>query len=126
MTFEKWGFREVVDKILFFAMKEISVKDLVEMMGGKTQDELGKIGFVDVRTPQECEAVGMMPNFVNIPLDTLASRLPDLQKYDKIYFSCRSGVRSASACEFVRINGFEDVWNVKEGILGFLVLNNSN
>ncbi len=47
---------------------------------------------LDVRTPEEC-ADGMMPGFINIPLDELRNRVNELDLSKDIYITCQIGLR---------------------------------
>lgn len=50
--------------------------------------------LLDVRTPQEIQKNGMMPNAQTIPLDSLRQRLHELDKNQAYIVSCHSGLRS--------------------------------
>jgi phage shock protein E len=66
--------------------------------------------IVDVRTPREFGA-GAHPRAVNIPLQTLRSRLSEIPKDRPIVLYCASGMRSASAARILRAAGYERVVN---------------
>ncbi len=66
--------------------------------------------IVDVRTPREFGA-GAYPRAVNIPLQTLRSRLGEIPKDRPIVLYCASGMRSASAARILRAAGYERVVN---------------
>ena len=56
---------------------------------------------VDVRSAQEFNA-GHVPGSVNIPLDELMSRLPEVTFWARpVITVCRSGMRSAAASEIL-------------------------
>lgn len=59
--------------------------------------------LLDVRTREEY-ASGHIPGSINIPLDELAAI--DIQKDKKLYVYCLSGGRSASACSFLKKQGY--------------------
>lgn len=74
--------------------------------------------LIDVREPDEV-LQGSIPSSVNLPLSVLANSLhlnpPDFQqkfgfekpkKDQEIVFYCRSGKRSATACDVAKRNGF--------------------
>uniref|UniRef100_A0A1Q3F8G3 Putative heat shock protein n=1 Tax=Culex tarsalis TaxID=7177 RepID=A0A1Q3F8G3_CULTA len=80
--------------------------------------------LVDVRTPEELAATGVIPTSINIPLKTVADELrlsPEAfqAKYgrkkpaenDPIIFSCRSGVRAGMAANEADKLGFKNVKN---------------
>ncbi len=66
---------------------------------------------VDVRTPSEY-AGGHYPKAINIPLDSLRSRLHELgDKNREIVVYCLSGGRSATAKQILESAGFSKVTN---------------
>jgi rhodanese-related sulfurtransferase len=75
---------------------------------------------VDVR-PAADYSQGHIINAINIPATTLASQMNQLQKHkDKpIIVSCRSGAQSSMACKQLKKEGFENVHNLKGGILNW-------
>jgi len=66
--------------------------------------------IVDVRTPGEFRQ-GSYPGAVNIPVDTLQSRLAEIPKGRPVVVFCGSGMRSARAAKALREAGYEDVVN---------------
>lgn len=75
---------------------------------------------VDVR-PAADFAKGHIVNAVNIPINGFKNQIGTLQKHkDKpIVISCRSGSQSSLACRQLRKEGFEDVYNLRGGILAW-------
>ena len=75
---------------------------------------------VDVR-PSADFSQGHIINSINIPATTLSGQLSQLQKYKgrPIIVSCRSGAQSSVACKQLIKEGFEDVHNLKGGILNW-------
>lgn len=74
--------------------------------------------ILDVRTPEEF-AKGHLLNAININWNDANSEA-ELKKLDvsKTYFVyCLSGGRSSDAAEFLRVNGFKDVYELNGGIL---------
>jgi rhodanese-related sulfurtransferase len=76
--------------------------------------------MIDVREDKEF-AEGHIINAIHIPLASLNDRLRELEKYKAkhLIVSCRSGSRSASACNTLRKAGFENVSNLKGGVLAW-------
>ena len=76
--------------------------------------------LLDVREDKEYQQ-GHILDSVHIPLGTLASRLGELDKFKgrPIIIGCRSGSRSASACGKLRKSGFEDIYNLRGGVLAW-------
>lgn len=73
---------------------------------------------LDVRTEQECMQ-GMLANAKCLDIFQRESFLAGLEKLDKsksYYVYCRSGQRSASACQVMDQMGFENVYNLAGGI----------
>ncbi|UCB44107.1 MAG: rhodanese-like domain-containing protein [Dehalococcoidales bacterium] len=77
--------------------------------------------IIDVRTPSEY-ADGHLENAVNIDFraDDFEAIISELDK-DKTYvIYCRTGVRSAGARDVMEELGFNEVYNVLEGIIGWV------
>ena len=75
---------------------------------------------LDVRENNEYSG-GHIINSKHIPLGSLGQHLKTLGK-DKqrpIVVACRSGSRSASACNTLQKNGFEKLYNMKGGIIAW-------
>jgi rhodanese-related sulfurtransferase len=79
---------------------------------------------IDVR-PAADFAKGHIINAVNIPLNGFKNQSAVLAKYKgkPIIINCRSGSQSATACNQLRKEGFEDVYNLKGGILSWQAAN---
>ena len=90
--------------------KRISVTHLKDLL------DLGEeITLLDVREPAEL-AMAKLENCVNIPLRHLETELDSLPKNRKIVTICHHGIRSLSACEVLKRNGFEDVQSLEGGL----------
>ncbi|MCI6887574.1 MAG: FAD-dependent oxidoreductase [Lachnospiraceae bacterium] len=68
---------------------------------------------LDVRSPEEC-AGGMMPGFINIPLDNLRERIGELDFTKDIYITCQIGLRGYLAQRILMQNG-ANTWNISGG-----------
>ena len=66
----------------------------------------GSVILLDTRTPAEYGR-GHIEGAVNLPLDELRERLPELERGKPIYENCHSGLRSYLACRILMQNGFE-------------------
>ena len=75
---------------------------------------------LDVREAQE-HSSGHIKNSVHIPMSALKSRMAELEKYKnrKILAYCRSGSRSNYACKLLKKSGFENVFNLSGGVMGW-------
>jgi len=75
--------------------------------------------ILDVRTEQEYND-GFIASAINIDIHQgpiFISALEALDKTKNYYVYCRSGARSAKACEIMNELGFENAFNLMGGIL---------
>jgi len=116
---------------LCYAPPYSSAKDPVNMAGYATENILtgkmknfhwhdvdalprdGSVILLDVRNPQEV-ARGRIDGFINIPLDSLRTRIIELDNSKPVYVHCHSGMRSYIAARILIQNGF-DVYNLSGG-----------
>jgi rhodanese-related sulfurtransferase len=75
---------------------------------------------VDVR-PMADFSAGHIINAINIPINGFSKQLGQLEKHKArpIIVNCRSGATSAIACKDLRKNGFEQVYNLRGGIMAW-------
>lgn len=92
-------------------MDEITVQELKEKL-----DRKDPFLLLDVRENHEYELSNIGGRL--IPLDQLAIRLDEIQDHreKEVVIMCRSGARSARACDLLRRSGFSSVKNLKGGI----------
>lgn len=113
----------------FMAVLTALIWNLVADPGGKNAvDPLTATAMInhedavilDVRSMKEFND-GHIVNAVNIPLNGLGSNLKQMEKHRNkpIVMVCRSGSRSGSACSMMRKNGFENVKNLRGGMLAW-------
>jgi len=82
-------------------------------------DTIGSDSLVlDVREEVEY-AFGHIKGAISIPFGQLFDNLTKLNKDKTIYVICRSGQRSDLACQMLQNNGFENVFNVEQGMSGY-------
>ena len=72
------------------------------------------LSVLDVREVEEFEALHL-EGARNFPLSQLADTYKQLEKDQLYYVICKSGMRSARACQFLAEQGYE-VINVKGGM----------
>ncbi|WP_373074842.1 rhodanese-like domain-containing protein [Streptococcus infantis] len=89
-------------------MKEISFDEFYQLY----QNE--QLSLVDVREVEEFEALHL-EGARNFPLSQLADTYKQLEKDQLYYVICKSGMRSARACQFLEEQGYE-VINVQGGM----------
>ncbi len=94
-------------------MKEITVEELKQKI-----DNNEDFIFLDVREPFEAYMSKIDIETLCIPDQELEGRISELEsdKDSEIIVMCRSGNRSAKACELLKENGFPFVKNLKGGI----------
>ncbi|MCD8106812.1 MAG: FAD-dependent oxidoreductase [Oscillospiraceae bacterium] len=73
----------------------------------------GSVTLLDTRTPGEF-ARGHIDGFINIPVDDLRDRLPEISSEKPVYVLCQSGLRSYIAARILSGNGF-DCYNLAGG-----------
>ncbi|WP_074722752.1 rhodanese-like domain-containing protein [Flavobacterium frigoris] len=77
--------------------------------------------ILDVRTEDEYND-GIISNAINIDIHqgpVFVSEIEALDKSKNYYVYCRSGARSAKACEAMNELGIENAFNLSGGILGW-------
>jgi rhodanese-related sulfurtransferase len=94
--------------------KELAPSDSVHLLNHE-----GAV-MLDVREDNEYKD-GHILESVHIPLGKLGERMDELEnlRQKPIIVSCRSGHRSASACARLRKSGFENVYNLKGGVMAW-------
>ena len=76
-----------------------------------------QLSLVDVREVEEFEVLHL-EGARNFPLSQLADTYEQLDKTQPYYVICKSGIRSAHACQFLTEKGY-DVINVPAGMDAF-------
>ncbi|WP_206513818.1 molybdopterin-synthase adenylyltransferase MoeB [Pseudoflavitalea rhizosphaerae] len=95
-------------------IKEISAEELYNWQVNGEQYQI-----IDVREPHEYEIVNIGAEL--IPLATVAANADRISKEKKVVVHCKMGGRSAKAIrELEEKFGFENLYNLKGGILGWI------
>lgn len=86
----------------------------------KMIDEDSNAVLLDVRTDQEFQNV-RIPNSILIDIyhSSFQEKIDRLERNKTYYVYCRSGQRSLTACRQMKQMGFEKVFNLKAGIIGW-------
>ena len=92
-------------------MKEITFNDFYQLY----QNE--QLSLVDVREVEEFQTLHL-EGARNLPLSQLSDTYDQLDKDLLYYVICKSGMRSARACQFLAEQGYE-VINVQGGMTAF-------
>src|SRR5687768_4710712 len=76
--------------------------------------------LLDVRRPDEYDS-GHLPGAININIQgpEFHEQIENLDPSKTYYVYCRSGARSATACTYLKRQGFHDVYNLEGGILAW-------
>lgn len=75
--------------------------------------------IIDVREIPEI-AAGKIETAQAIPMASIPMRLSEFDTGKKIVLVCRSGARSAQVCMFLQQNGFDNVYNLRGGMIGWV------
>ena len=92
-------------------MKEITFNDFSQLYQKES------LSVLDVREEVEFKQVHIESS-QNFPLSSLADTYEVLDKNQTYYVICKSGIRSAQACQFLEEKGY-DVINVPGGMDAF-------
>lgn len=93
------------------SINQLSVEQLKEKIDHKDSFRL-----VDVREEEEYETA-KIDGSVLIPLPQFAQKaLLELKPDEEIVIHCHHGGRSQQACEFLKANGFQKLFNLAGGI----------
>lgn len=92
-------------------MKEISFDEFYQLY------QNGQLSLVDVREIEEFKMLHL-EGVQNLPLSQLADTYEQLDKEQLHYVICKSGMRSARACQFLEEHGYK-VINVQGGMTAF-------
>ncbi|MCE3279113.1 MAG: molybdenum cofactor biosynthesis protein MoeB [Bacteroidetes bacterium] len=93
-------------------MKEITVSELKKM-----KDEKADFQLIDVREEHEleiCEIGGE-----HIPMGDVMDNLEKISKDKQVIIHCRSGARSGAICQALETQGYNNVYNLKGGIIAW-------
>ena len=85
----------------------------------KEQIDQGDVLLLDVRTPDEVQAIQLPYDVVHIPLGALRSRLAELPKDRDIFTYCKVSLRGYEAQRILNAAGFNRVRFIEGGIAGW-------
>ncbi|MDP9728178.1 rhodanese-like domain-containing protein [Alicyclobacillus tolerans] len=74
--------------------------------------------IIDVRQPEEFQS-SHIPGAKLIPLGELNERYQEIEPNVEAVIVCRSGGRSSKACELLASHGYEKIYNLAGGMLGW-------
>ena len=74
--------------------------------------------IVDVRNTKDVETVSFdVPNYLNIPLLELEERINEIPKDRDVIFVSRKGEKSLKATYYAMNAGYEQVFNMRDGLV---------
>ena len=94
-------------------IQEIDVKTLNKKISNKENFIL-----LDVRTDSEY-FLSNIEGAIHIPMNDIPNKLNTIDKNKEIIVQCKSGKRSAKVCQFLLNNNYENVKNLKGGIIAW-------
>ena len=101
----------VTDKLKKY--EDVDTKGAVALMDGKN------LIILDVREAKERKAGYYIDKDTHIPLSQVKNQLDSLDSSKKILVYCRSGSRSSHIAGLLTRNNFEQVYNLKGGMLAW-------
>ena len=106
-------FRALFSGLLGSNVKTVSPREVMDMMTGGE-----KVTVIDVRSADEFNG-GHVPQARLIPLPVLGKRLKETPKDRPVVVTCASGMRSRMASEQLMEQGYENVYNMKGGMMAW-------
>jgi rhodanese-related sulfurtransferase len=94
-------------------IKEIEATELQTRLG-----EGADFMLLDIRSDGEL-AQGVLPKAEHLPMHLIPLRINELPKDREVILYCHSGARSYHACAYLAQQGYENVINLRGGILGW-------
>ncbi|MFD2670250.1 rhodanese-like domain-containing protein [Marinicrinis sediminis] len=94
-------------------VKTISTQAVKEQLA-----EQANVHYIDVREHEEV-AEGKIAEAAHIPMGEIPDRLSEIPKDKTVVFICRSGARSGRVCEYLLMNGYDNVLNMEGGMLAY-------
>jgi phage shock protein E len=96
---------------------EITSDDYIEQfVNNPTADYV----LIDVREPDEYED-GHIANAQNIPMSVFQADFADIPPDKTVVLVCAKGGRSAMAADFLAMQGYDDLYNLVDGTLGWML-----
>lgn len=100
--------------MFFTNVKEIDARELATWI----EEKSGNFRIIDVREPMEI-AQGSIPGAEPMPMSSLGNRISEISQDKEVVFICRSGARSGQVCAYLAQNGFENIYNLRGGVMGW-------
>lgn len=96
------------------------VPAIAEIAPAEANARLAEFHVVDVRAPHEFEGpLGRVPGAKLVPLPEIATRAAEIPADRPVLVVCRSGARSARACQDLLARGIPGAVNLKGGMIAW-------
>ncbi|MES9900447.1 MAG: rhodanese-like domain-containing protein [Sedimenticola sp.] len=117
--------------MLFASLLAISALLIQNLLTGGAKNNVEPIAATEMINREDAVVVDVRPindfsqghviGALNIPLGSLKNQLGQLekQKQKPVIVACRSGSQSAGACKQLSSAGFENVYNLKGGMMAW-------
>ena len=102
----------------FFARGAVSGYSNIDALELRRLQDAGPMALIDVRTAPEV-ARGAIEGARHIPLHLVPQRSSELDPAVTTVVYCQSGGRSAQACAWLAGKGFDKLYNLQGGIVGW-------
>ncbi len=114
------GFLIVLSALIWNLVANPGGKNAVDPLAATAMINHEDAVVVDVRSMAEFND-GHIVNAINIPLNGFANSTKQLEKHrgKPIIAVCRSGSRSGAVCGMLRKNGFDNVKNLRGGMMAW-------
>ena len=94
--------------------------DYEELSPEAAEPRLAALRIIDVREPHEIEGpLGIIEGALPVPLSEIEERAVELAGFGPLLLVCRSGKRSAAACERLFARGCRDLNNLVGGMIAW-------
>ena len=103
----------MVSSLALAAAQDISSREAKALL-----EKNRNVFLLDVRTPQE-NSQARLPGSVLIPINEFERRIKEVPRNRTILVYCAVGARSKPAAEYLSRNGYKDVYNMTDGIVGW-------
>ena len=95
------------------SINEIEVTELAQL-----KDSGETIRVIDIRQPAELNS-GIIPGAEALPMHIIPLRINEFKRDEKLIMVCRSGARSAQACMYMQQQGYDNVFNLRGGMMAW-------
>ncbi|MCW9023158.1 MAG: rhodanese-like domain-containing protein [Gammaproteobacteria bacterium] len=96
-----------------YSIKEVEAPELAQKLETKQS-----MRVIDVREINEIHR-GTVPGAEPMPMASIPVRLDELSANEELYVICHSGARSAQVCMFLQQYGYDNVFNLRGGMLAW-------